>query len=84
MSLILEGLANDTLHDASLYSKKHKSLSTFIKDAIDLDDNVDEYNDGGPMGMGEVGSQQSFKPRVFMRAIQPLVTSQRVKNWLMR
>ena len=42
---------------------KHKTIYVSIKDAIELDANVDENKDGRPMGMGDVGSQQSLESR---------------------
>ena len=42
VSLFLEGLLNKKLHIA-LYPMKHKMLNACIKDAIELDDNVDKY-----------------------------------------
>ena len=47
VSIFLEGLLNKKLH-AALYPKKHKTLNACIKDAIELDDNVDEFRDGRP------------------------------------
>ena len=44
MSSVLEGLINKSLH-ASLHTKKHDNLDTCIKDAIDLDDNCNIYQE---------------------------------------
>ena len=43
--------------NADLYTMKHKILVAYIKDAIELDDNVDEYKDGRSTRVGDVGSQ---------------------------
>ena len=42
ISLFLEGLKNNYLHD-NLYGKKHDILNECIKDAIDFDDNCKIY-----------------------------------------
>ena len=61
VSSFLEGLINKSLH-ASLYTKKYINLDTSIKNAIDLDDNCDIYQEetleSGP------SSQSSTSPRV--------------------
>ena len=44
MSSFLEGLIRKSLR-ASLYTKKHTTLEAYIKNAIDLDDNCDIYQD---------------------------------------
>ena len=77
VSIFLEGLLDKKLH-AALYPMKHKTLIACIKDAIKLDDNVDEYKDERPMAMGDVGSQQSLELRVIVRTCQPLVTTSEV------
>ena len=46
-----------------------------IKDDIELDHNVDEDKDKRPIGMGDMGNQQSLESRVIVRAIEPLVTA---------
>ena len=56
VSIFFEGLLNKKLH-AALYPMSLKSLNACIKDAIELDDNVDEYKDGKSMGMVDVGSK---------------------------
>ena len=63
VSLFLEGLLNCKLH-AALYPKKHKTLNACIKEAVKLDDNVDEFKDGRPMGLGDSGSDKSSKTKV--------------------
>ena len=62
VSLFLEGLLNHKLH-AVLYPKKHKTLNTCIKEAVELDDNVDEFRDGRPTRLGDSGSDKSSKSR---------------------
>ena len=52
---------------------KHKTLTVSIKDAIELNDNINEYNDGKHTGLGDMGSQKSSKLRVIVREAQPLV-----------
>ena len=44
VSSFLEGLIKKFLYE-SLYTKKHDNLDTWIKAAIDLDDNCDIYQD---------------------------------------
>ena len=44
MSSFIEGVINKNLC-ASLYTKKHTHLSASIKDAIDLDENCDIYQE---------------------------------------
>ena len=77
VSLFLEGLLNRKLH-AALYPKKHKTLNACIKEAVELDDNIDEIIDGRPTGLGDYGSDKSFKSRVVARQNQPLTTSPHV------
>ena len=77
VSILLQGFLSKKLH-ASLYPMKHKTLAASIKDTIELDDNVDEYKDERPMGIGDVGSQQNFESRMIVRATQPLVTTSQV------
>ena len=43
VSIFLEGLANKSLH-ANLYAKKHDTLNSCIKDAIDFDDNCKKFH----------------------------------------
>ena len=70
----LEGLLNKKLHVA-LYPMKYKTLVAYIKDAIELDDNVDEYKYGRTTRLGDMGSQTSTKLRVYVRETQPIVTT---------
>ena len=74
VSIFLEGLLNIKLH-ATLYPMKQKTLIAYIKDAIELDDNVNEYKDGRPTRLGDMGSQKSSESRVIVRAAQPIVTT---------
>ena len=55
VSIFLEALLNKKLHVA-LYPMKHKTLAASIKDAIDLNDNVEEKKDGRPIGLVDIGS----------------------------
>ena len=77
VSLFLEGLLNHKLH-AALYPKKHKTLNACIKEAVVLDDKIDDSKDGGPMGLEDFESDKSSKSRVVARQNQPLTTSPRV------
>ena len=78
VSLFLEGLLNCKLH-AALYPKKHKTLNTCIKEeAVKLDDNIDEFRDGRPMGLGDSKSDKISKTKVVARQNQPLTTPPRV------
>ena len=63
VSLFLEGLLNRKLH-AALYPKKHKTLNACIKQAVELDDNVDEFRDGRPTRLGDLGSDKSSESRM--------------------
>ena len=74
VSLFLEGLLNQKLH-AVLYPKKHKTLNVCIKEAVELDDNVDEFRDGRPTRLGDLGSDQSLETRVIVRPTQPTNTT---------
>ena len=77
VSLFLEGLLNQKLH-AALYPKKHKTLNTCIKEAVELDDNIDEFRDGRPTGLGDARSDKSYETRVIARQNPPLTTSPQV------
>ena len=69
VSLFLEGLLNQKLH-ATLYPKKHKTLNACIKEAIELDDNVDKFKDGRPTRLGDSRSDQSLETRVIVIPMQ--------------
>ena len=73
VSLFLEGLLNCKLH-AALYPKKHKTLNACIKEAVKLDDNVDEFRDERPTGLGDSGSDKSSETKVVAQQNQPLTT----------
>ena len=77
MSLFLEGILYRKLH-AALYPKKHKTLNACIKEAVELDNNVDEFRDGRPTGLGDSKSDKSSKSRVVVQQNQPLTTSPQV------
>ena len=77
VSLSLEGLLNRKLH-AALYPKKHKTLNACIKEAVKLDDNIDELRYGRPTRLGDSKSDKSAKSRVVARQNQPLTTPPRV------
>ena len=66
VSLFLEGLLNQKLH-AALYPKKHKTLNACIKEAIELDDNVDEFTHKRATRLGDSRSDRSSKIRVNVR-----------------
>ena len=89
VSLLLEGLLNGKLH-AVLYPKKHKTLNACIKEAIELDDNVDEFRERRPTGLWDLGSDRSTKTRMNVRQNQsstntPQVpTVQEVANKIIR
>ena len=57
---------------------KHKTLAACIKDAIELDDNIDKYKDGRPTRLVDIGSQTSSQSRMIVRAAQPLVTTSQI------
>ena len=65
VSIFLESRINKKLH-AALYPMKHKTLAASTKDAIELDDNCDEFKDGKIASVGEVGSQKSAKTKVIV------------------
>ena len=58
----------------ALYPKKHKTLNACIKEAIELDDNVDEFKDRRPMGLQDLRSDRSSKVRVNGRQKQSSMT----------
>ena len=74
VSLFLEGLLNQKLH-AALYPKKHKTLNACIKEAVELDDNVEEFKDGRPTRLGDSGTDQSLETRVIVRPTQQTNTT---------
>lgn len=65
-------------------------MNACIKEAVELDDNVDEFKDGRPMGLGDSGSDQSLETRVIVRPTQQTNTTpqvptvQKVANEIMR
>ena len=69
VSLFLEGLLNQKLHTV-LYPKKHKTLNACIKEAVELDDNVNKFKDGRPTRLKDLGSDQSLETRVIVRPTQ--------------
>ena len=66
VSHFLEGLLNCKLH-AALYPKKHKTLNACIKEAVELDDNVDKFRDERSMGLRESQSDKSSELRVVVQ-----------------
>ena len=78
VSIFLEGLLNKKLH-ATLYPKKHKTLNAYIKDAIELNNNVNEFRYGRPMGLRDSRrSEKSSKLRVIAQKTQPIDTTPQV------
>ena len=77
VSIFVEGLVNKKLH-AALYPMKHNTLTTCIKDVIELDNNVDKYKDERPTRLGNMGSLRSLDLRVIVIQTQPLVTTSQV------
>ena len=65
---------NCKLH-AALCPKKHKTLNACIKEAVELDDNVDEFRDGRLTGLGDLRSDKSSKLRVIAQKTQPINTT---------
>ena len=57
---------------------KHITLAACIKNSIEVDENMNEYKDGRPIGLGDMGSQTSLELRVIVRATQPIVTTYQV------
>ena len=45
---------------------------------MELDENVDEFKDGRPIGLGDSGSDQSLEMRVIVRPTQQTNTTPRV------
>ena len=74
MSLFLEGFLNCKLH-AALYPKKQETLNACIKEAVELNNNVDEFKDGRPTGLGDSRSDKSSESRVIARQTQPINTT---------
>ena len=58
VSIFLEGLANKSLH-ANLYAKKHDTLNSCIKDAIDFDDNCKIFGNVNASARSETASTKN-------------------------
>ena len=58
VSIFLEGLANKSLH-ANLYAKKHDTLNSCIKDAIDFDDNCKIFGNVNASARSETSSTKN-------------------------
>ena len=58
VSIFLEGLSNKLLH-ANLYAKKHNTLNSCIKDAIDFDDNCEIFGNVNASARSETSSTKN-------------------------